>query len=271
MQLAPEALLSPSTTIPHFPEVSAASMSAFIAVVVAVVLAGIGAWRAAHEDGRGATLRASLLALAWVGLWSALALGDVWRQPSPDGFPPRIVAFFAGLNLSAIAFSMSPWGRRLALRTSFAALVAFQAFRLPLELVLHSWGEQGAIPMAMTWEGRNLDVITGVLALGLGLWSLRAPLSRSALWLFHLIGFALLINVAVTALTSTPGPFYDSTRLPGLVVGFDFPTTLIAPVCVAGALAGHLIAFRALIAAHRGQRPWPGAAEGESSAVRATA
>lgn len=234
-------------------------MIAFLTIVGAVVLAGVSAWTLASDTPRRAALTASGVALAWVAAWSVLALADVWRQPPPEGFPPRIVLFFGGANLGAIAFALSPWGRRLALRTSFAGLVAFHVFRLPLEWVLHAWGEQGAIPMAMTWEGRNFDVITGVLALALGVWSLRAPLSRAALWGFQLVGFALLINVGITALTSVPGPFYDPARIPPLLIGFDFPTTLIVPVCVAGALAGHLILFRALAAAHRGERAWPGA------------
>jgi hypothetical protein len=247
------------TVIPPAPSVSPLSMTVFVAVVVAVVLAAVGAWALASDAPRRAALRAGAVAILWVGTWSALALADVWRQPTPEGFPPRIILLFGGANLGAIALALSPWGKRLALRTTFAGLVAFHAFRLPLEWVLHAWGEQGAIPMAMTWEGRNLDVVTGVLALSLGLWSLRAPLSRVALWGFQLVGLGLLINVGITALTSVPGPFYVPGRVPPLLIGFDFPTTLIAPVCVAGALAAHLILFRALAAAHRGERPWPGA------------
>lgn len=244
--------------IPPAPPVSLPSMIVFLAVVVAVVLAGVSAWALASDTPRRAALQASMVALAWIAAWSGLALADVWRQPPPEGLPPRIILFFGGANLGAIMFAFSPWGKRLALRTAFAGLVAFHAFRLPLEWVLHAWGEQGAIPMAMTWEGQNLDVVTGVLALGLGLWSLRAHLSRTALWGFQLVGFGLLINVGVTALTSVPGPFYHPGRTPPLLIGFDFPTTLIGPICVAGALAAHLILFRALAAAHRGERPWPG-------------
>ena len=46
-----------------------------------------------------------------------------------------------------------------------AALVGVQAFRLPLELVLARWKNQGVIPVQMTFEGHNFDIVTGVLAL----------------------------------------------------------------------------------------------------------
>ena len=59
---------------------------------------------------------------------------------------------------------------------------------------------------------------------------------------------ALLLNVLRVALLSTPGPFFSYTDAPPLLLAFHFPTGWIVPVCVGGALAGHVVLTRALLA-----------------------
>jgi hypothetical protein len=153
---------------------------------------------------------------------------------------------FAALNVVAIAFALSTVGGRLALNLPLEALVGFQAFRLPLEVVLHSWAEQGTIPQAMTWSGSNLDVISGIVALLLAPFAAR----RAVAWLANLVGFVLLINVARVAMLSSPVPFGWDVQ-PKLTIIAHLPYALIGPVCVAGALAGHIILTRRLLDAAR--------------------
>ena len=98
--------------------------------------------------------------------------------------------------------------------------------------------------MTMTWEGSNLDVITGVLAL------LCAPLAgrwRGAAWLANAVGLVLLVNVIRVVVLSSPLPFAWPDVSPRLQLGMYLPYALIAPVCVGGALAGHVVLTRALL------------------------
>jgi len=99
----------------------------------------------------------------------------------------------------------------------------------------------------MTYVGRNLDIITGILAVlvGLSLWR-RGP-SRALIWAFNLIGFGLLVNVGAIAALSSPVPFRVFTNEPAVLVAFNFPYGWIVPMCVAPALAGHLLVFRWLL------------------------
>ena len=60
-------------------------------------------------------------------------------------------------------------------RRSFESAV--QAFRLPLEMILHGLYDSGDLPVQMTWSGLNFDVVTGATAALLGLVGLRRPLS----------------------------------------------------------------------------------------------
>jgi hypothetical protein len=139
-------------------------------------------------------------------------------------------------------------GRRLALKLPIAALVGFHAFRLPLELVLHRWHAEGVLPVQMTYVGHNFDIISGILALpvaGLLLWA--KPVSRLHRWLvlgFNLVGFALLMTVMSIAVRSAPLPLRTYMNDPPVLLLFYAPYTWILPVCVAGALFGHLLVFR---------------------------
>lgn len=219
-------------------------LAAFVAVLVGVLgLLHLGVFFAyAPVLGRaGAARRAGVVALG-VGLWLAL-LALVVRSGALAAAPmPGIPLFFLASNGAGLILALSPLGARLAFGLPLGALVAFQGFRLPLELVLHAWAEHGTIPGTMTWTGQNLDILSGVAALALAPFASR----RAAAWLANLLGAALLINVARVAILSSPLPFAWAVQ-PKLLLAAHLPYALIAPVCVAGALAGHVILTRRLL------------------------
>jgi hypothetical protein len=86
-------------------------------------------------------------------------------------------------------------------------------------------------------------VIAGIAAL------LLCPFARHrwVAWIANVVGIALLINVARVALVSTPLPFAWTDVDPPLQLAFHQPYMLIVPVCVGGALAGHVVMTRALL------------------------
>jgi hypothetical protein len=95
----------------------------------------------------------------------------------------------------------------------------------------------------MTWTGSNWDVLSGIAPL------LAAPFarqSRTAAMLANVVGLLLLFNVARVALLSAPVPFRWPVE-PPLLVAFHLPYAFIGPVCVGGALLGHLVLTRALL------------------------
>lgn len=228
-----------------FPTPSPASTLAFNAILVAVsgaLLVGhVAADRALGRSPAEAVRRLGLLA---AGLLAFVCLA-VLASPRLEAAPmPRLMAFFLASNLAAVAAALSPLGRTYARGLPLGALVAFQAFRLPLELVLHAWVQQGSIPATMTWNGLNLDILSGAAALGLAPWCARW---RGAAWIFNMLGLGLLINVGRVAMMSSPLPFAWDVQ-PPLQLAFHLPYALIVPVCVGGALFGHLVLTRALLA-----------------------
>lgn len=221
----------------HFTPANTGSLLAFSAIVVAVLYALLLAVHLTYRSFKITALAGTLLGV-WLGLQSALVASG--RMPS---LPLNGLPFFFGPVLVIwTGLALSPVGARIAAAMPLAALVGFQAFRLPLELVLHAWFRQGTIPETMTWSGQNWDIVSGIVAL------VCAPLAnrhRVAARIANIVGFALLLNVTRVAILSAPVPFGWNID-PPLLVAFHLPYALIGPVCVGGALFGHIVLTRAL-------------------------
>lgn len=233
---------------PGFHAASPLSLAAFEAVCAAVVSSlACGAWVSARRGSADPLSRAGAVLLGaagWVAALSAVVASG-WMQARPM---PRLLLFAGAVILASIGLGCSRVGRWLAQGVSIGWLVAFQGFRLPLELILHGWARDGVIPASMTWTGSNWDVVTGALAV------LLAPLAgrrRSLAWTVDLVGIATLANVVRVAVLSSPLPFAWRVE-PPLQLAFHLPYAWILPVCVGGALAGHVVLTRALIAGARG-------------------
>jgi hypothetical protein len=183
------------------------------------------------------TLPVAIGMIVWLGA-ILFAVQSGWIQ----GGPRRLLVFAGAMNAVSLGVGLSPIGRWLSV-LPLPALVAFQGFRLPLELVLHSWVAQGVIPATMTWSGRNWDLVSGVVAL------IAAPFcrrSRVGAWIANGVGLALLANVMRVAVMSSPVAFGWPVE-PKLELIFHVPYALIIPVCIGGALIGHIALTRALL------------------------
>ena len=220
-----------------FHPASAGSLTAFVFIVVAVVAALLWAVHHSYRSGRAVAFATVVLA-AWLGGLSLLIASGRMTSLPLSGLP----FFFGSILAICVGLGLSQIGAQIAAVVPLAALVGFQAFRLPLELVLHAWAAQGTIPETMTWTGQNWDIVSGITAL------VCAPLAgrwRVAARFANIVGLALLVNVIRVAIMSSPFPFAWGQQ-PPLLLALHLPYALIGPVCVGGALFGHIVLTRAL-------------------------
>lgn len=115
----------------------------------------------------GAATRVTVFAGVGVALWMLVTAVVAARGMllNFDAFPPPLFrVFLPGMLLTALLAFSAP-GRALAQGQGWGVLIGFQAYRIPVEIMLAILFAEGFLPEQMTWHGRNLDVITGVTAL----------------------------------------------------------------------------------------------------------
>jgi len=221
-------------------------------VVIPVLLAGALVWGVAAASRRlgedkAARRRAVMVtvagSIAWMSVtWVAAASGALRQWYAA---PPPFAAMVAGIIALSVAIAFTPYGRRLAIGLPLWALVAVQGFRLPLELAMHEMYERGVMPVQMSYEGLNYDILTGITAVIVAAVVKIGGRGRLAVAVWNVLGLALLLNVVTVAILSTPRfGYYGRDRLNEWVA--DPPYVWLPAVMVLAALAGHLLIFRAL-------------------------
>jgi len=225
---------------------------ALAAWVAALFVAGVSR-TAAAERRRATTLAAIAGVSAPFALSFALALSGVLSR-SGHG-PPPMLLMMAALAMTTIMVAFGPLGARLAGAVPLWALVGAQSFRLPLELVLWRAARDGTMPVQMSLEGRNFDILTGSTALALAIVLYRRDVPRGWVLAWNVLGSLLLANIVGVAMASLPWiAAFGPDRVNEWVL--HFPFVWLPAVLVPAALLGHLLVFVRLRAlAAREQRP----------------
>jgi hypothetical protein len=161
---------------------------------------------------------------------------------------PALMLIFS-LTVTTLAITLSPVGQRMVAAVGLPALVAFQAFRIPVEWLLHRLYEEGVVPVQMTYAGRNFDIITGLTAAAVGVWLARGRRSHGVVLAWNVLGLALLANIVTIAVLSTPVPFRRFPDGPPNLLPSLLPYVWLPSFLVQLALAGHVLVFRYLLSA----------------------
>ena len=120
--------------------------------------------------------------------------------------------------------------------------------RIPVEITLHQLYEEGLVPKAMTYEGWNFDILSGISALIILiiLFIKKDILSKRFLLYWNYICLALLVIIVVTAILAAPSPIQLSIFEQPNVAILKFPYTFLPAVIVPCVLLSHLLIIRKL-------------------------
>ena len=228
---------------------STASTAAFVVLVLCLALALVAAtWRAGRRLGEPTriTLRWTLGALLLVAGWLALTFVLAARGTLADfgATPPAIFRVVLPGLLLTTALAFSPFGTRLVRGLSPAGMVGYQAFRIPVELLLFTFLREGVLPVQMTFEGMNFDVVSGASALVLGLVATRRSLPGWVYAAWNVAGLLLLATIVTIAVLSMPTALRVFENEPANRFVAEAPYVWLPTVLVTAALFGHLLVFR---------------------------
>jgi hypothetical protein len=194
--------------------------------------------------------RASRLGVAlaaWIALTGALGASGVLQRW--DARPPPLLALLVVGVVLTVALARSAVGSSLARGLPLAAIIGFQAFRLPLELVMHRAAAEGTMPVQMSFSGWNFDIVSGATALLVAWLVARGSAPRWLAPAWAVMSSALLLAIVSIAIASMPAiaAFGRSPERLTTWVGY-FPFVWLPAVLVMAALFGQIVLFRRLAA-----------------------
>lgn len=162
--------------------------------------------------------------------------------------PPRLILFvLAPLTVIITLFSFQK-SRQFIARMPITTLTYIHIVRVPVEIVLWWLYTYGVVSEAMTFQGINYDIVSGISApfAGLFLVGMRSK-SRLAAILWNVIAMVLLFNIVITSVRATPY-FYNPQVFdqPNLAI-FHFPYLMLPLFIVPAVLFCHLASLYQLI------------------------
>lgn len=192
------------------------------------------------------TKQALLLTVAAI-VWFALVggLAEVGFFSNFAAFPPRLI-FALATPAVALALIFRSNALREALSTTpIAAMIYVQIFRVAVELLLFRAYKMGNVPIQMTFDGRNFDIVAGLTAPIVG-WLYQRTRSRMLATLWNIAGLVLLGNIVVVAILSMPGKLRYFTDGPANTLLTHFPFIYLPAVLVPIAYTAHVLSLRQL-------------------------
>lgn len=179
---------------------------------------------------------------AWIGAFGAAAGSGLLSQTELR--PPPMVPMFVAIIGGALVFGLSSVGGRVARTVPAWLLVGVQAFRLPLELVMHEAADAGVMPRQLTFGegGFNYDIVTGATAIVVAALVAGARAPRWLVIAWNVMGLGFLVVIAAIAVATAPfvqafGPASVNTWVTYV------PFVWLPGVLVPAAIAGHVVSL----------------------------
>ena len=183
--------------------------------------------------------------LIWVVLITALSYKGFFADFSK--LPPRpVLALLIPLPFVLI-FVFSKTGAQILQLIPAQWLVLMQSFRIFVEVLIWFAFLANKLPVQMSFEGRNFDVLTGILALPIGYLLIRKKIySPKTIIVFNIVGLLLLLNILIVSVLSMPTSFHYFTNEPSAALIAQFLFILLPGVLVPIAYSFHIFSLRQL-------------------------
>ncbi|MFS4467618.1 hypothetical protein [Maribacter sp. 2210JD10-5] len=189
-----------------------------------------------------------LFLLAWIAVQEVLAAKGVFYE-NLEVLPPRI--FLLGiLPVITVMFLLflTKTGKRFIDSLCIKKLTIIHLVRIPVEFTLLWLFQQKVIPIIMTFEGWNFDIIMGLTAPLIFYFGFKGKLlRRHFLLVWNGIGILFLAIIFIIAVLSAPFPLqqfaFDQPNVALLYFPYNLLPTFIVPVVV----LSHFILIRKLI------------------------
>ena len=218
--------------------------------MIAIILTGLNSVLKkaglSKSNERKIFLATTIVIITWVAILVILTTTGFFSDFTKLPPRPAFAILFPLPFVLIIAFSKQ--GTQLLKIVPSHWLVLIQSFRIFVELLIWLAFMANKLPVQMTFEGRNYDVLTGLLALPVGYLLLKKKSGASTIAIaFNILGILLLLNILVIAVLSMPTPLRYFTNEPSNSIVATFPFILLPGVLVPIAYSFHIFSLRQLL------------------------
>lgn len=217
---------------------------AFI-IVIAVHVCGLRL-QLEFEERRRNMLVSILVIFVWLTFTNIIAMSGLLTDFTQ--MPPKLLLItLPPLIFILMLFVSKPFHELFESIGHFWIIYA-QSFRILMEFILWLLYRYHVIPVQMTFEGRNFDILIGLSAPFIAYFCfIKKSLSEKVALVWNIIGLLVLANIVVVAVLSAPYPFRYFMNEPANAIVFHFPFVWLPSFVVPFALMLHLISIRRLV------------------------
>ena len=187
-----------------------------------------------------------------LGIWvlALIALSASGFLSDFSNFPPRMMLVLIIPLLTVLWFVFSNRSNEVIDKLPADWIVKMQSFRIVVELFIWWAYLDVALPIQMTFEGRNFDILVGLTApLAAFLWLKQSKERPGLVIVWNILGLALLLNILVIAILSMPTPVRVFLNEPANTIVAGFPWVLLPGILVVMAYTLHLLSLKQMIRA----------------------
>lgn len=165
-----------------------------------------------------------------------------------DTLPPRFVIVVIPPIVLLIILWRSKLMVQLLRKLPMKYMLNLQAFRIVVEIFLWLLFLENVLPIQMTFEGINFDVLVGLTG-PIAAWFLlkNKKLAKKSLLIWNVSGLLLLGNIVVVAILSTPSPLRLFMNEPANRIITEFPVVLLPGFLVPMAYYLHFFSIRQIL------------------------
>ena len=183
---------------------------------------------------------------AWIFIQTILGYFGFYSD-SLSKFPKVQFILLPQIIFILIKF-ITPNGKKFIGSLNLKTLSFLHIVRLPVEIVLYWLFVFKTVPESMTFEGRNLDVFSGLTAPIIYYFGfVKNKLPKLVIICWNFLCLCLLVNIIVIGMLSTPTPFQQfGFEQPNIAV-LHFPFMFLPACIVPLVLFSHLASIKQLI------------------------
>lgn len=177
--------------------------------------------------GTGKNKKSLILLFVWSFIIGLVSYSDFFKNTST--FPPRFILIpLISISLTILLFKIVS---KNDISTNY--LLAIHTFRLPVEIGLHQLFLQKKVPLLMTFNGWNYDIIIGISAIVLLSYSYltKKQIPKAFFLIWNITGLLFLTWIVSIAILSSPSPFQKLAFDQPNIAILEFPFTFL-PACI---------------------------------------